>query len=57
MQQPKQPKINTSFPKSAQKMYQRLITESNTSYVPVATLLRTYAEEGMKARDKELAKV
>ena len=51
----KQPKINTSFPKSAQQMYQRLIRESNTSYVPAATLLRNYAELGMQVKDKELA--
>ena len=50
-----QPKINTSFPKSKQEMYKRLLRESNASFVPTATLLRNYAEIGMKVKDKELA--
>ena len=54
MLQSKQPKINTSFPKSAQHLYNRLIRESNTTYVPAATLLRNYAEIGMKVKDQEL---
>ena len=49
-----QPKINTSFPKSKQEMYKRLVRESNTTFVPTATLLRNYAEVGMKIKDKEL---
>jgi len=48
-----QPKINTSFPKSKQEMYKRLVRESNTTFVPTATLLRNYAEVGMKIKDKE----
>ena len=47
-----QPKINTSFPKSKQEMYKRLVRESNTTFVPTATLLRNYAEVGMKIKDK-----
>ena len=35
-----QPKINTSFPKSKQEMYKRLLRESNASFVPNAILLR-----------------
>ena len=50
-----QPKINTSFPKSKQEMFKRLLRESNASFVPTATLLRNYAEIGMKVKDKELA--
>ena len=50
-----QPKINTSFPKSKQEMYKRLLRESNTTFVPTATLLRNYAEIGMKVTDGELA--
>ena len=49
-----QPKINTSFPKSKQEMYKRLVRESNTTFVPTATLLRNYAEVGMKIKDKEV---
>ena len=48
-----QPKINTSFPKSKQEMYKRLVRESNTTFVPTATLLRNYAEVGMKIKEKE----
>ena len=48
-----QPKINTSFPKSKQEMYKRLVRESNTTFVPT-TLLRNYAEVGMKIKDKEV---
>ena len=48
-----QPNINTSFPKSKQEMYKRLVRESNTTFVPTATLLRNYAEVGMKIKDKE----
>ena len=51
----KQPKINTSFPQDKQHIYKRLLHESNRSYVPVATLLRNYAEKGMEVVDKELA--
>ena len=51
----KQPKINTSFPKSKQEMYKRLLRESNDTFVPTATLLRNYAEIGMKLKDDELA--
>tara|TARA_Y100001978_G_C23484003_1_gene333008 strand:+ start:297 stop:482 length:186 start_codon:yes stop_codon:yes gene_type:complete len=51
----KQPKINTSFPQDKQHIYKRLLQESNSSYVPVATLLRNYAEKGMEVVDKELA--
>ena len=47
-----QPKINTSFPKSKQEMYKRLLRESNASFVPNATLLRT--SEGMKVKIKNL---
>ena len=50
-----QPKINTSFPKSKQEMYKRLLRESNTTFVPTATLLRNSAEIGMKVTDGELA--
>ena len=50
-----QPKINTSFPKSKQEMYKRLLRESNRTFVPTATLLRNYAEIGMKVKDEELA--
>ena len=49
-----QPKINTSFPKSKQEMYKRLVRESNATFVPTATLLRNYAEVGMKIKDKEV---
>ena len=49
-----QPKINTSFPKSKQEMYKRLVRESNATIVPTATLLRNYAEVGMKIKDKEV---
>ena len=48
-----QPKINTSFPKAKQEMYKRLVRESNATFVPTATLLRNYAEVGMKIKDKE----
>ena len=51
----KQPKLNTSFPQSKQEMYKRLLRESNRTFVPTATLLRNYAEIGMKIKDKELA--
>ena len=46
-----QPKINTSFPKSKQEMYKRLLKESETTFVPTATLLRNYAEVGMEITD------
>ena len=50
-----QPKINTSFPQSKQEMYKRLLRESNRTFVPTSTLLRNYAEIGMKVKDEELA--
>ena len=50
-----QPKINTSFPKAKQEMYKRLMRESNATFVPTATLLRNYAEIGMRVKDEELA--
>ncbi len=48
-------KINTPFPKSKQEIYKRLLRASNTTFVPTATLLRNYAEIGMKVTDGELA--
>ena len=36
-------------------MYKRLLRESNRTFVQTATLLRNYAEIGMKVKDEELA--
>ena len=51
-----QPKINTSFPKSKQEMYE-IVRESNTTFVPATTLLRNYAEVGMKIKDKVIESI
>ena len=50
-----QPKINTLFPKLKQEMYKKLLRESNSTFVPTETLLRNYAEIGMRVKDEELA--
>ena len=55
MRQLKQPKINTSFPRDDQDLYNQLIRESNLSYVPAATLVRKYVRKGMQVEEEALA--
>ena len=55
MRQLKQPKINTSFPRDDQDLYNQLIRESNLSYVPAAPLVRKYVRKGMEVENAVLA--
>jgi len=49
-----QKKINISFPKDDEDLYDTLIRESALTLVPASSLIRHYVRSGMKVRSPKM---